>query len=206
ASKTGADFLFDTGALSEMANSGANALRTLSGELQANANEFDVWWSQVQARMQMAEESFALDLGPSISGALSEIASGFGAAAVGAGNFGDVILKTLGGFMQAFGASLIALGIGKKAFDKFSGPEMIAAGVILAAAGGALQASIKNKPDLSASGGRGGSSGSSRYGGGSVAGNIQDTRVTAETIIRGQDLYVVFSSFMNNNKHTKVGG
>ena len=81
-----------------------------------------------------------LDLGPAIAGMLTDFASNLGAAATGADNFGESILKSLGGFMESFGASLIALGIGKVALDAFSGPEMIAAGFALSAAGGALSA------------------------------------------------------------------
>lgn len=200
------DFNLGSGVFAQQANNISEVLKGLNGDLKLNANEFDIWWANVTARMQMAAESFGMDVGPAISGTISEIAAGFGAAAAGAANFGDVILKAMGGFMQAFGGGLIALGVGKKAFEKFSGPQMIAAGAVLVAAGSALQASIKNKPDLSSGGGGGAHSSGSSSGGGVLNGNLQDTRLTAETIIRGQDLYVVFTNYMSKNKYTKVGG
>lgn len=47
-------FLFETGAMAEMANAGANALRTLDGALQVNSNAWEIWWSGVQANSELA--------------------------------------------------------------------------------------------------------------------------------------------------------
>lgn len=85
-----------------------------------------------------------IDMSGVVAGAITNFASSLGEAIAGTGDFGDAILKTIGGFMESFGASLIALGIGKIALDAFSGPEMIAAGFALAAAGGAVSAATRN--------------------------------------------------------------
>lgn len=90
-----------------------------------------------------------IDLGPAISGAVSSMASALGSAANGTEKFGKVVTDLLGGFMQQFGSALVATGVGKVAFDSFSGPGMIAAGAVLVAAGAALKATIKSKPNLS---------------------------------------------------------
>lgn len=143
-----------------------------------------------------------IDLGPLVAGSIASFASELGRASVGASNFGDAILETLGGFMQSFGASLIAMGIGKIALDKFSGPGMIAAGFALTAAGAALSASI-NPPDVSGSG-SGGSRGSSgrgmeRF----VAGtSVQDTSPQLVTVLKGEDVWIMLQNYQSNNRYT----
>lgn len=80
--KTGADFLFDSGAMTEMANAGANALRTLDGALSVNMNSWDIWWSGVQARSQQFQEMMTLhqeetrklaEVSQTVGGALGEV-------------------------------------------------------------------------------------------------------------------------------------
>src|SRR5690242_593536 len=76
-----------------------------------------------------------VDIAGLVAGGIMDIASSFGEAANGSIHFGDAILRSLGNFAQQFGALLIAAGIGKISFDKFSGPAMIAAGAALVAIG-----------------------------------------------------------------------
>lgn len=89
--KTGGDFMFDSGAMVEMANSGANALRTLDAALKVNSTSWDEWWSGVQVRNQLANEDFqkftenanrlaeeAQFIGESIGGVFEAIVSGQG--------------------------------------------------------------------------------------------------------------------------------
>jgi hypothetical protein len=98
----------------------------------------------------------AIDISGLVAGGITNIADAFGAAAGGAGKFGQNIVRALADFAGQFGALLIATGIGKIAFDKFkSGPAMIAAGAALVALSGAVRASISNRPNLGGSGGGG---------------------------------------------------
>lgn len=201
--KTGADFLFDSGALVEMANAGANALKGLNGELQVNSNELTNWLAQVQATAQIAADAFAMDLGPAVSGVVADIASALGSAAEGMGNFGADILRSIGGFMQQFGASLIALGIGKISLEKFSGPAMIAAGFALTAAGGALQASAQRSAK-SIGGGSSHQASSSRASERFNANtSVQDSNPQLVTVLKGEDLWIILQNYQANNRLTR---
>jgi hypothetical protein len=122
--------------------------------------------------------SDAINIGPDIANAIGNLSAAFGAASSGAENFGEAILDSLSGFMKQFGASLIALGIGKVALEAFSGPAMIAAGIALSAAAGALQ---------SISGGR-------SSGAGSGPGHTpSEINVTGRTFVRGYQIEQVLS-------------
>lgn len=121
-----------------------------------------------------------------IVGGIVDIADAFGQAAVSGGDqFGKAILSSLGAFAQQFGAILIAAGVAKISFDKFSGPGMIAAGAALVALGGAVRATISNRPNLSS-------------GGGGVAINRgngfgpQNTVISGDFRIDGRDLVFVY--------------
>lgn len=94
-------------------------------------------------------EEAMVDMSGIISGSIASLSAEMGRVAVEQGNFGDAILQSVANFAQAFGSALIAAGVGKIAFDKFSGPAMIAAGGLLVAAGAATAATINNRPDLS---------------------------------------------------------
>lgn len=93
-----------------------------------------------------------IDISGLVAGGIIDIANAFGEAASGSINFGDAILRSLANFAQQFGALLIATGIGKIAFNKFSGPAMIAAGATLVALGGAVRSAISNRPNLGSEG------------------------------------------------------
>lgn len=143
------------------------------------------------------------DISGMVAGGISDIANAFGEAVTGSVNFGDAIIRSLAGFAQQFGALLIATGIGKIAFNKFSGPAMIAAGAALVALGGAVRGAISNRPSLS-----GGGDSGSIGGGGRVTtqnGFAQNSgpQMQLETVIRGQDLYVVLSNYERNNRSTR---
>lgn len=98
-----------------------------------------------------------IEMGGHISGALTNIADSFGRAIVGSEDFGKAIIEQMASFAQQFGAMLIATGIGKIAFSKFSGPGMIAAGAALVALGGAVKSMIANRPSLGGGGNGNGS-------------------------------------------------
>ncbi len=135
-----------------------------------------------------------------VAGGIIDLADAFGQASTSSASFGDNILRAAAGFAQQFGAILIAAGIGKITFDKFKGPEMVAAGAALVAIGGAVRGTIANRPNLSnASGGR-----ASRDQ--SFARDQQQINISAEGIVRGQDLYIIFSNYMKNNASTKMNG
>lgn len=99
-----------------------------------------------------------VDISGLVSGGIIDIANAFGEAATGSINFGDAILRSLANFAQQFGAILVATGVGKVAFEKFSGPAMIVAGASLVALGSAVRGVISNRPNIS-SGGSGGNFG-----------------------------------------------
>lgn len=143
-----------------------------------------------------------IDISGMIASGIADIAAGFGAAAVGAENFGDVILQSLGSFMQQFGAALISLGVGKIALENFGGPSMIAAGAALTAAGAALRSSAKNEARNIGSGG--GSSigrGASAF---SRAGtSVQDSSPQLVTVLKGEDLWIVLQNYQANNRFTR---
>jgi hypothetical protein len=139
-----------------------------------------------------------------VSGGIADIANAFGEAATGNVNFGDAIIRSLASFAQQFGALLIATGIAEISFKKFSGPAMIAAGAALVALGGAVKGAISKRPNL------GGGGGSSGRGGGfsspnnfTMATSATQNSLSFESIIRGQDLYVVLSNYEKNNKSTR---
>lgn len=143
-----------------------------------------------------------IDLSQLVAAGIADIAIGLGQASAGAANFGDVILHSLGGFMEQFGAALIALGIGKINLEAFSGPGMIAAGFALAAAGSALQSSIQR--DAAHIGSNGGSSSSagtgvSRF---TASTSVQDSAPQLVTVLKGQDLWIILQNYQANNRLT----
>jgi len=98
-----------------------------------------------------------VDISGLISGGIADIANSIGeAAATGGRDFGKNILRSIAGFAQQFGAILIATGIGAKAFKSFSPAAMIGAGAALIALGGAVKATIANRPNLGGGGSGGG--------------------------------------------------
>lgn len=177
----------DIAAIGKSAEFAGGALITLAEPL----NEFK----------NVAKET--IDISGLVAGGIMDIASAFGAAATGSVNFGDAILRSFASFAQQFGALLIASGVAKIAFDKFKGPAMIAAGAALVAIGGSVRSAISNRPSLD--GGAGSSSGSIGRGFSQYAQNSTVGQMSLETVIRGQDLYVVLSNYERNNRSTRNG-
>jgi len=141
-----------------------------------------------------------------VVGGIADIANAFGEAATGNVNFGDAIIRSLASFAQQFGALLIATGIAEISFKKFSGPAMIAAGAALVALGGAVKGAISKRPNLG--GGGGSSGGGSRFSSPNnftMATNAAQNSFSFDTVIRGQDMHVIISNYLKNNKSTMVG-
>lgn len=168
-------------------------------------NEYlDAMQRMLQASLKTSQgikKSFEMDLGPAISGVVANIAQAIGEASTGATKFGESVLNIIGGFMQQFGAALIATGIGEIAFKSFSGPAMIAAGVALVAAGAALSATVNNRPDLSG-GSSGGSSASGRSTNDSFTRSGFEIQVGGEWRIRGADLVYIVNRQQQLNGRT----
>lgn len=153
-----------------------------------------------------------IDMGPLISGALVGIGEAMGNAIAGVGNFGQDILKVVANFGKQLGEILIAQGVALLAVKlALKNPyTAIAAGVALVAISSAVGASISRAHSSTVGGG--GSSGTSAAATANTrsispsASDAQDVNVTGQTVIRGQDLYVIFSNYQNNNKFTKANG
>ena len=144
----------------------------------------------------------SIEIGGLVAGGLTDLISGLADASVSGGNFGQAILRSLGAFAQQFGAILIAAGIGKKSFDTFSGPQMIAAGAALVALGGVVRATIANRPNLgSASGG-----GRSSFSGGSYGTTGLGTGITlsGDFELQGYSLQLLLDK--QTYKNGRVGG
>lgn len=183
--KTGADFLFDSGVMSEMANAGANALRTLDTALTINSNSWDVWWSGVQARTQQFNE--AMELHKEKTERLAEVSQTVGAA------LGDVFSSIATGqedlvhvmsrateqiitmFLQQSIAGMIAAAI------KDPSTPFPFAKIAIAAAG---IAAVKGM--FSAIGGASGGGGGSR----TAPGILPSAVGKSESKIKGYDIYI----------------
>lgn len=151
-----------------------------------------------------------VELNPLIGNALSGIGEALGSALAGVGNFGEDILKVVANFGKQLGEILIAQGVALIAakFALKNPYTAIAAGVALVAISSALSSSI-SKAHSATVGGPGATTGSRSTASDSInasATQAQDVRIAGETVIRGQDLYVIFSNYQNNNKFTKAGG
>jgi hypothetical protein len=164
--------------------------------------------SSAKTHTQTIKDAF-IELTPLIGGALSGIGEALGNAIAGIGNFGEDILKVVATFGKQLGEILIAQGVALLAakFALKNPYTAIAAGVALVAISSALSSSISKAH--SATVGGPGTTASRSTAGDSInasATQAQDVRVAGETVIRGQDLYVIFSNYQNNNKFTRAGG
>lgn len=99
-----------------------------------------------------------LDMGPLVTDAVSGVADALGKAAVGAGNFGQDILKIVAGFAGQLGKILIATGVGMLAAKKLiTNPyTAIIAGALLVGLAAAANASIGSAHSRSFGGGASG--------------------------------------------------
>ena len=119
---------------------------------------------QLKKDFQALSNTFTVDLGPAISGFVTDFSQSLGeliGGSEGIGKFSENIKKAIGNLMISIGSGLIALGIGKIA-AKIPGPAAIAAGVVLVAAGAALSASTKKMGNVLGSGSETGGSNQTR--------------------------------------------
>lgn len=211
-SKTGSDFLFDSGnTLQNFANLQGkilSGLRTLDGGLKINSNEFDIWASQVQARLQIAAETIETDFTPVIHSALSGIGQALGSAISGSQNLGDALLGVLGGVLIQLGEMILAVGIGVEAFKKslqtLQGVPGIVAGVALIALGTAVAGRVKSMGANPTGGGGGGGAGIGSRGSSRISANtsVQDSNPQLVTVLKGEDLWVVLQNYTANKRFT----
>lgn len=134
----------------------------------------------------------SIEIGGIVSGAIVDMANAFGSLTQKSTNFGQAILEVAAGFAQQFGSILIAAGVAKISFDKFSGPAMIVAGAALVALGAAAKGIIANRPNLStASSGGGATSNSASFSSQANTGLIS-LIAEGEWRISGRDLVFVY--------------
>lgn len=144
-----------------------------------------------------------VDISGIVVGGIVDIADAFGQAAVRGGqDFGKAILSSLAGFVQQFGALLVATGIAAIQFKTFSGPGMIVAGAALVALGGAVRSSINNRPSLGSGGGRGGFNGGANTMSSFTRGGVE-LAVAGEWRIQGDDLVYIFNRANQKNGRTR---
>jgi hypothetical protein len=202
-----ADFSITIEELPETVDS---SMQAVADSLQNKFASFGQLWKQgtqdaidwvTQVRSQL------IDFAPFIANFAVDIAEGIGDALSGTQKFGEGLLKSISSFMSQLGRQMIQLGVAKTVLDRLSvalpGPALIAAGAALVVASKAISGTL-NK---GISGG--GSSGSSASGAGSSFGFAQDTgtqgAIIAETVIRGQDLYVVLKNYNSRRSRTRTG-
>lgn len=167
-------------------------------------SEFTASLQQIPVIMQgVANKS--IEIGGLIASGIADIADAFGQSLTGGENFGKAFIKALARFAQQFGSLLIATGVAEIALKSGNPAVMIAAGAALVALGGAISAIQSRKPSLSSSSSSGGGSRGGTYASG-VSNTQNSLQLSAETVIRGQDLYVILSNYERNSKSTKVGG
>jgi tape measure domain-containing protein len=151
-------------------------------------------------------ENLNESIGPLIASFAVQFGDALGAVVTGSASVGDAIagllggiLESIGGFMSQFGAQLIALGIGKQAFDTLfeapgTGPLAIAAGIGLVALGGIVSAVGKSAAASARSVSSGGSALSSQPSTNYNAGGSNGTQklvIEAVFTLRGKDLVAV---------------
>ncbi|MEB3210263.1 MAG: hypothetical protein VKL39_02865 [Leptolyngbyaceae bacterium] len=145
-----------------------------------------------------------VDITGNVVNGIASIADAFGSAIGGSENFGQAIIASLAGFAQQFGALLVATGVAEISFKKFSGPAMIAAGAGLIALGAAVRGAISRRPKLGGSGSFGGSARFSTPASNfNLAQNAPTFNLSPSTVIRGQDLYVIWENYNRNNRSTR---
>ena len=155
----------------------------------------------------------AINLGEILQSAvatgITEMARAIGEAIVGVGNFGEKVLKIVGGFLEELGAAFIAAGTSAaivQAELAVNPYAAIAAGAALVAIGAALSAQVEqSSKGFGASGGSFRSSYASS-GSNSIAGLTNDDplKLEGEFVLRGNDLVAAINK--NNTRNGRVGG
>lgn len=207
--KTGSDFLFDTGVLTEFANVGDRVLSGLNNSLQINSQEWAIWQAGVQSRTQMLAEQIEMDFAPVIHSAISGIGMALGNAMSGSAKLGESLLQVFGGVLTQLGEMLIATGVGissfKKALSSLNPAVAIGAGIALIAMGTAIAGSIKSLGD--SAGGSHRSAGTSGGGGGNSRGTLGsgglEIQLGGSWEIRGSDLVYIFNRQNQLNNRTR---
>jgi hypothetical protein len=180
----------------------------MTARIEASMKKLITTTKSAAVEMQVA----AVDLSGPISSAFSGIAEAIGNSIAGVGDFGQDILKVVANFGKQLGEILIAQGVALLAVKlALKNPiAAIAAGVALVAISTAAGAAI-SKAHSSTVGGSTGSTASrtatenSRSISASAT-EAQDVKVTGNAVIKGQDLYVIFQNYENNNRFTKANG
>lgn len=144
------------------------------------------------------------DIGPMLSGAISNIAASLGRAAAGTEDFGKSLLSVIGDFAQQFGSVLIATGIGTIALESGDPYAMIAGGAILVAAGAALNAVNERRSNISSEIRGGASGGGSSFNGFNSAGEIQNSQIVLipDIQIKGADIWLSFHNYEKERGYT----
>jgi hypothetical protein len=152
-----------------------------------------------------AVEKKIIDVGPMLSGAITSLASSLGRAAAGTEDFGKSMLSVIGDFAQQLGSVMIATGVGYLALESGNPAAMIAGGVILVAAGAALNAVNERRSNISSE-----SAGGGRSGGGSFSpsfdssGAIQNSQIVVipDIQIKGSDMWLIFTNYEKQKGYT----
>jgi hypothetical protein len=209
--KTGADFLNESGVFASWANIPSKVkqgLKEMGDGLKVSSNEFELWFAKLSATMQMAADQITIDFAPIITSALSGIGHALGSAISGSENLGQSLLRVLGGVLTQLGEMLISAGIGiesfKAALKSLNGPLAIAAGVALIALGSSIAGSIKG---LGSSAGSSHSAAANTGGGAASRGDLNnrglEIQVGGEFRIQGQDLVYIFNRQQQLNGRTR---
>lgn len=188
-----------------------NNIQTLSKDKVSEfAKQVSADVAKLKSTVQQAAKEI-IDLGPLVANGISSIADAFGTALANKdfSNFGNAILSAVANFAKQLGALMISVGVGELALQSGQPGVMIAAGAVLVAAGAALSAHLDKQKSVVTSATSGGGGSSARYSSGysNTANDVQNSiQLSAETVIRGQDLYVIFSNYQNNNRLTRANG
>jgi hypothetical protein len=145
------------------------------------------------------------ELSGSTADFVSSMAESLGASLTGNENFGNAFLLSIARFGQSFGKQLIALGIAQIAFKKsFANPvAAVAAGIALTIASSAIAGSV-SRFNSNGGGNVGGSAGGGRISSSSLTSTAGQNQFSYETVIRGQDLYVILNTYSKNRNRTSA--
>jgi hypothetical protein len=184
------------------------SMQLVVDNLRNKFNQFGQLWRQGTADAVQWVDSIKnamIDLAPFIANFASDFGEAIGDSVSGFQSFGDGMLRAVSNFMGRLGKQMIDLGIAKTVLDKLAvnlpGGVLIAAGIALVAASKAIGNTLNSGLSSSSSGSRSSSSGSQF----AFAQDSSPIRLVAETQIRGQDLYVIFSNYERNNRSTRNG-
>ena len=155
----------------------------------------------------------AINLGEILQAAvatgITEMARAIGEAIVGVGNFGEKVLKIVGGFLEELGAAFIAAGTSAAIVQSTLATNpytAIAAGAALVAIGAALSAQVEQSSKGFGSSGGSFRSSYASSGSNSIAGLTNDDplKLEGEFVLRGNDLVAAINK--NNTRNGRVGG